>query len=125
MPAPISPESRSAMTLRSRSSPLPAAGAGQPPPPGPVLILTRPPGLALATLPGHGRQPGPPDDRSGLWLRNAAAGLGVLAAAAATVSFTAFGGLRYRNCLNAFQVGGWPGSCGVPAGRLRWLTSAA
>jgi hypothetical protein len=69
--------------------PLPAAGAGQPPAPGPVLILTRPPGLALATLPGHGRQPGPPDDRSGLWLRNAAAGLGVLAAAAATVSFTA------------------------------------
>jgi hypothetical protein len=69
--------------------PLPAAGADQPPPPGPVLILTRPPGLALATLPGPGRQPGPPDDRSGLWLRNAAAGLGVLAAAAATVSFTA------------------------------------
>jgi len=67
----------------------PAAGAGQPPPPGPVLILTRPPGLALATLPGHGRQPGPPDDRSGLWLRNAAVGLGVLAAAAAAVSFTA------------------------------------
>ena len=68
---------------------LPGAGAGQPPAPGPVLILTRPPGLALATPPGHGRQPAPPDDRSGLWLRNAAAGLGVLAAAAATVSFTA------------------------------------
>ncbi len=67
---------------------LPGAGAGQPPP-GPVLILTRPPGLALATLPGHGRQPGPPDYRSSLWLRNAAAGLGVLAAAAAAVSFTA------------------------------------
>jgi uncharacterized protein DUF2637 len=83
------PESRSAMTLPIPLVPLPAAGAGQPPPPGPVLILTRPPGLALATLPGHGRQPGPPDDRSGLWLRNAAAGLGVLAAAAAMVSFTA------------------------------------
>ena len=68
---------------------LPGAGAGQPPALGPVLILTCPPGLAHATLPGHGRQPGPPDDRSGLWLRNAAAGLGVLAAAAATVSFTA------------------------------------
>ena len=77
------------MTLPIPLVPLPAAGAGQPPAPGPVLILTRPPGLALATLPGHGRQPGPPDDRSGLWLRNAAAGLGVLAAAAATVSFTA------------------------------------
>ena len=77
------------MTLPIPLVPLPAAGAGQPPPPGPVLILTRPPGLALATLPGHGRQPGPPDDRSGLWLRNAAAGLGVLAAAAAAVSFTA------------------------------------
>jgi hypothetical protein len=77
------------MTLPIPLVPLPAAGAGQPPAPGPVLILTRPPGLALATLPGHGRQPGPPDDRSGLWLRNAAAGLGVLAAAAAAVSFTA------------------------------------
>ena len=77
------------MTLPIPLVPLPAAGAGQPPPPGPVLVLARPPGLALATLPGHGRQPGPPDDRSGLWLRNAAAGLGVLAAAAAAVSFTA------------------------------------
>jgi len=77
------------MTLPIPLVPLPAAGAGQPPPPGPVLILTRPPGLALATLLGHGRQTGLPDDRSGLWLRNAAAGLGVLAAAAAAVSFTA------------------------------------
>ena len=81
------PESRSDMTLPLVT--LPGAGAGQPPAPGPVLILTCPPGLALATPPGHGRQPAPPDDRSGLWLRNAAAGLGVLAAAAATVSFTA------------------------------------
>jgi hypothetical protein len=42
--------------------------------------------------PGHGSQPAPPrwpGDRSGLWLRNAAAGLCVLAAAAAAVSFTA------------------------------------
>jgi hypothetical protein len=77
MPSPISPETRSAMTLPIPLVPLPASGAGQAPPPGPVLILTRPPGLALATLPGHGRQPDPPDDRSGLWLRNAAAGLGV------------------------------------------------
>ncbi len=81
------PESRSDMTLPLVT--LPGAGVGQPPAPGPVLILTCPPGLALATRPGHGRQPAPPDDRSGLWLRNAAAGLGVLAAAAATVSFTA------------------------------------
>ena len=42
--------------------------------------------------PGPGSQPVPPRwsrDRSGLWLRNAAAGLCVLAAAAAAVSFTA------------------------------------
>ena len=81
------PESRSDMPLPLVT--LPGAGAGQPPAPGPVLILTWPPGLALATPPGHGRQPDPPNYRSGLWLRNAAAGLGVLAAAAATVSFTA------------------------------------
>jgi hypothetical protein len=77
------------MTLPIPLVPLPAAGTGQPPPSGPVLILTRPPGLALAILSDPGRQPGPPDDRSGLWLRNAATGLGVLAAAAAAVSFTA------------------------------------
>jgi hypothetical protein len=42
--------------------------------------------------PGPGGQPLPPrwpKDRSGLWLRNAAVGLGVLASAAAVVSFTA------------------------------------
>jgi Protein of unknown function (DUF2637) len=53
-----------------------------------VLIMSRP----AAPAPGHGRHPGPPRwsrDRSGLWLRNAAAGLCVLAAAAAAVSFTA------------------------------------
>ena len=49
-------------------------------------------GLALISPPGPGNQPARPRrsrDRSGLWLRNAAAGLGVLAAAAAAVSFTA------------------------------------
>jgi hypothetical protein len=45
--------------------------------------------LALSSTPGHHPQSVPPDNHSGLWLRNAAAGLGVLAAAAATVSFTA------------------------------------
>ena len=53
-----------------------------------VLIMSRP----TAPAPGHGRQPAPPrwpGDRSGLWLRNAAAGLCLLAAAAAAVSFTA------------------------------------
>jgi len=48
--------------------------------------------MALVSLPGHGDQPAAPGrlkDRSGLWLRNAAAGLGVLAGAAAAVSFTA------------------------------------
>ena len=53
--------------------------------------LTRPPlpFLALVSPPGHGSQPAPPGrpaDRSGRWLRNAATGLGVLAAAAAAVS---------------------------------------
>jgi hypothetical protein len=45
-----------------------------------------------ASPPGPGSQPVPlrwSRDRSGLWLRNAAAGLCVLAAAAAAVSFTA------------------------------------
>jgi hypothetical protein len=53
-----------------------------------VLIMSRP----AAPAPGYGRQPTPPrwpGDRSGLWLRNAAAGLCLLAAAAAAVSFTA------------------------------------
>jgi hypothetical protein len=53
-----------------------------------VLIMSRP----AVPAPGHGQQPAQPrwpDDRSGLWLRNAAAGLCVLAAAAAAVSFTA------------------------------------
>ena len=53
-----------------------------------VLIMSRP----AAPDSGHGSQPAPPRwsrDRSGLWLRNAAAGLCVLAAAAAAVSFTA------------------------------------
>jgi Protein of unknown function (DUF2637) len=46
----------------------------------------------VASNTGPGSQPVPPRwsrDRSGLWLRNAAAGLCVLAAAAAAVSFTA------------------------------------
>jgi len=76
--------------------------AGQP------LPRSRPPVLALVSPTGHGSQPAPLNrsaDHSGLWLRNAAAGLGVLAAAAVAVSFTAFGGLRYQNCLNGFQVG--------------------
>jgi hypothetical protein len=53
-----------------------------------VLIMSRP----AASAPSNGRQPAPPrlaGDRSGLWLRNAAAGLCVLAAAAAAVSFSA------------------------------------
>ena len=65
---------------------------GRLPAPGPRLALYRPAVLALVTSDGHGSQaarPERPPDRSGLWLRNAAAGLGILAAAAATVSFTA------------------------------------
>jgi hypothetical protein len=53
-----------------------------------ILIMSR----SAAPAPGYGRQPAQPrwpGNRSGLWLRNAAAGLCVLAAAAAAVSFTA------------------------------------
>jgi len=66
--------------------------AGRSPAPALRLALSRPTVLALVSPPGHGGQPARPGrhrDRSGLWLRNASAGLGVLAAAAATVSFTA------------------------------------
>ncbi|MGH3285571.1 MAG: DUF2637 domain-containing protein, partial [Streptosporangiaceae bacterium] len=61
---------------------------GRPLTSGLVLITSGPAGPP----PGRGSDPAPPgrpDDRSGLWLRNAAAGLCLLAAAAATVSFTA------------------------------------
>ena len=52
------------------------------------LALTEP-SLATARDTGTPPSPSPAPDRSGLWLRNAAAGLCVLAAAAAAVSFTA------------------------------------
>jgi hypothetical protein len=59
-----------------------------------LLVLTGPAGPSVPQDPGTGKisKPGwpcPGQDRSGLWLRNAAAGLCVLAAAAAAVSFTA------------------------------------
>ncbi len=60
------------------------------------LALTGPAGPPVPEIRGTGRPastrpgwPGPGPDHSALWLRNAAAGLGVLAAAAAAVSFTA------------------------------------
>ena len=58
------------------------------------LVLTGPAGPSVPQGPGTGKVSGagwtsPGQDRSGLWLRNAAAGLCVLAAAAAAVSFTA------------------------------------
>jgi hypothetical protein len=76
------------MTIAIPAVPFPAAGTGQditghPPAPGLLVIMAGP---------APGRQPAPPrwpGDRSGWWLRNAAAGLCVLAAAAAAVSFTA------------------------------------
>ena len=76
---------------------LPDAGTGHDitrplPVPSPRLAPFHLISLALASPPGQGNQPaspGWPKDRSGRWLRNAAAGLGVLAAAAAAVSFTA------------------------------------
>ena len=81
------------MTVAIPAVTLPGAGTGQDmtghlPTSGLLVIMSRP----VAPAPGHGSQPAPPRwsrDRSGLWLRNAAAGLCVLAAAAAAVSFTA------------------------------------
>jgi hypothetical protein len=81
------------MTVAIPSLPLPGAGTGRdipgrPPAPGLLVIMARP----APPAPGPGRRPAPPSwpaDRSGLWLRHAAAGLCVLAAAAAAVSFTA------------------------------------
>jgi hypothetical protein len=99
------------MTVAIPAVTFPSAGTsramtGHPPASGLLVIMAGP----ATPAPGPGGQPVPPRwsrDRSGLWLRNAAAGLGVLAGAAAAVSFTAFGGLRYRNCLSAVQaVGG-------------------
>jgi hypothetical protein len=64
------------------------AMTGHPPASGLLVIMAGP----ATPAPGPGGQPLPPrwpKDRSGLWLRNAAVGLGVLASAAAVVSFTA------------------------------------
>jgi Protein of unknown function (DUF2637) len=61
---------------------------GHPPASGLLVIMGRP----AAPTPGPASQPVPARcsrDRSGQWLRNAAAGLCILAAAAAAVSFTA------------------------------------
>jgi hypothetical protein len=81
------------MTVSTSAITFPCAGTdreitGHPLTSGVLLVTSRP----AAPAPGHGRQPAPPrwsTDRSGRWLRNAAAGLCVLAAAAAAVSFTA------------------------------------
>jgi hypothetical protein len=61
-----------------------------------LLALTSPAGPPFPEVRGTGKRvaprsgwAGPGPDRSALWLRHAAAGLGVLAAAAAVVSFTA------------------------------------
>jgi hypothetical protein len=81
------------MTIAIPAVTLPSARTGRdmtghPPASGLLVIMGRP----AAPTPGPGSQPVPPGwsrDRSGLWLRNAAAGLCILAAAAAAVSFTA------------------------------------
>jgi len=81
------------MTVAIPSLTLPGPGTGRditghPPAPGLLVVMARP----AAPAPGPGSQPAPPRrpaDQSGLWLRQAAAGLCVLAAAAAAVSFTA------------------------------------
>src|SRR6266436_4340784 len=87
------PRKRSDMTVAIPAVAFPGGGTGRDgtghrPASGLLVIMARP----VARTPGPGSQPVPPRwsrDRSGLWLRNAAAGLGVLAAAAAVVSFTA------------------------------------
>ena len=71
---------RSSAGLVPLASVLPLALAG------PSLTSTRATGNLVSAPPGR---TAPSDDRSGLWLRNAAGGLCVLAAAAAAVSFTA------------------------------------
>ena len=79
------------MTVAIPAVTLSGAGTGQditarPPAPGLLVVMAGP------AAPVPGRQPAPPrwpGDRSGPWLRNAAAGLCVLAVAAAAVSFTA------------------------------------
>jgi hypothetical protein len=81
------------MTIAVPAVTFPGAGTGQditgrPPASGLLVVMADP----AAPAPGPGRQPAPPrwsKDHSGLWLRNAAAGLCLLAAAAAAVSFTA------------------------------------
>ena len=81
------------MTVAIPAVTLPGAGTsrdmtGHLPTSGLLVIISR----SAAPGSGHGSQPAPPrrrGDRSGLWLRHAAAGLCVLAAAAAAVSFTA------------------------------------
>jgi hypothetical protein len=75
------------MTLPIPLAPLRGTGPGYPA----LLLLavTGQPGPAPVSPPGPHTDPILPDDPSGMWLRSAAAGLTVLAAAAATVSFTA------------------------------------
>ena len=81
------------MTVAIPAVTFPGGGTGRDmtghrPASGLLVIMARP----VAPTPGPGSQPVPPRwsrDRSGPWLRNAAAGLCVLAAAAAAVSFTA------------------------------------
>ena len=78
---------------------------GHPVMPSVLLVLTGPAGPSVPQGPVAGQVSGagwndPGQDRSGLWLRNAAAGLSVLAAAAAAVSFTA----QYRMAETARQL---------------------
>jgi hypothetical protein len=63
-----------------------AIALAQPAPIRPTLAYARDPDNAISLRPGRTERT---KDRSGLWLRNAAAGLCVLAAAAVAVSFTA------------------------------------
>ena len=98
-------------------------------PPTPSSPAVPPSAVATETDMDTRSRPGqalPGRDRSGLWLRNAAVGLCALAAAAAVVSFTASGGLRYHNCLNACPGAGVqpPRSPSLPrraCKRARWL----
>ena len=80
------PDTHPAVSVRASAALVPLASVLPLALAGPSLTSTRDIGNTVGTPPGR-TVPG--DDRSGLWLRNAAAGLCVLAAAAAAVSFTA------------------------------------
>src|SRR5689334_16492296 len=84
------PSSRNGHSIAATARATSVIWFGHPAIPGIPLALAGPAGPSIPQLPGSGPGwDGPGQNPSGLWLRNAAVGLCVLAAAAAAVSFTA------------------------------------